>query len=217
MGYVKKHPYLPVYVSSDGKVFSEDGNEVVYKLNKITGYLTTNVPGYHTRNIHRLVAETLVPNPDPENKTHVNHVDGIKLNNSDGNLEWVTPSENSLHAYREGLRTDNRQLEIRDIRDNSVYSFYSLQELARFLGVNASKIHEWLTASKPIPFLGLWDIREKDGEWKNVTVADLQDRLFARNRNSVIVARFDNNPKAFIYGSPKEAIEREKLTKKTTH
>lgn len=45
---------------------------------------------------HRLVAIHFIDNP--ENKPHINHIDGDKLNYDLLNLEWVTQTENNRHA-----------------------------------------------------------------------------------------------------------------------
>lgn len=69
-----------------------------------TGYLTVTLcRGGEQRpvGVHRLVAETFIPNPD--NKPQVNHIDGCKTNNKASNLEWCTAKENSDHAWRLGL------------------------------------------------------------------------------------------------------------------
>lgn len=58
--------------------------------------------GYkETFKVHRIVAQCfLIPIKD---KTHVNHKDGNKSNNSIDNIEWCNRSENVIHAIKTGL------------------------------------------------------------------------------------------------------------------
>ena len=48
--------------------------------------------------VHDIIADAFIPNPD--NKPYVNHKDENKLNNSVGNLEWCTTSENNNYGTR---------------------------------------------------------------------------------------------------------------------
>ena len=57
--------------------------------------------------IHRLVAKTFIENEN--NYPCINHIDGDKLNNYVGNLEWCTYSENNYHAYKIGLKSAYQQ------------------------------------------------------------------------------------------------------------
>ena len=101
--------------------------------------------GKKTKSIHRLVALAFLPNP--ENKAHVNHIDGDGRNNKLENLEWNTPSENNLHAYRLGLnksvgekhpKTSLYSDEVKAIK--LLHGVKSLAELSEFFNVSKSTI-----------------------------------------------------------------------------
>jgi hypothetical protein len=60
--------------------------------------------------VHRLVAEAFIDNDDK--KSEVNHKNGIKDDNHISNLEWVTSSENQIHAYDNDLKKANIKYEV---------------------------------------------------------------------------------------------------------
>lgn len=94
-------------------------------------------------NVHRLVALTFLANDF--NKSEVNHKDGNKINNNISNLEWVTASENQLHAFKYGLQKsktgkDNKQskaVKQLDLNGNVIRIFDSLKQIKRELGYNS--------------------------------------------------------------------------------
>jgi hypothetical protein len=91
--------------TEDGKLFSVRSNRFLSLNLKPNGYVYAefNVMGKISYiRVHRIIAETFIPNP--ENKEQVNHIDGDKSNNHISNLEWVTQSENALHAIKTGLQ-----------------------------------------------------------------------------------------------------------------
>lgn len=90
-------------VSNLGNVFSVyNGMQLKPFMND--RYLVVDLFAYTVRQriaVHRMVAIAFIENPD--NKEYVNHINGNKLNNRVDNLEWVTASENSIHAVATGL------------------------------------------------------------------------------------------------------------------
>jgi hypothetical protein len=103
-------------ITSDGKVFSHNQNKYLIPclFKKPDGYLGISLchkGKTFQRSIHRLVALAYIPNP--ENKSQVNHINGIKSDNRVENLEWVTSHENSKHAFALGLsKISNKTREI---------------------------------------------------------------------------------------------------------
>lgn len=85
--------------------------ERILKGTNHKGYrrVTLNLNGYHHKLVHRLVADTFLPNP--ENKAQVNHKDFNTSNNKVENLEWNTELENVTHAVR-GNRLNDRNCEL---------------------------------------------------------------------------------------------------------
>lgn len=89
--------------------------------------------------VHRLVAGAFLPEPNGE--LEVNHKNGIKTDNNVDNLEYVTRSENQLHAVRNGLthQRDRRKLnndQVRFVRNTS----FTCKRLSEILGVSVSLI-----------------------------------------------------------------------------
>ncbi len=66
---------------------------------------------------HRVIALTWCDNP--ENKQTVNHKNGIKDDNRADNLEWLTLSENHLHAHRTGLHKGTKPMQGRKHSDET--------------------------------------------------------------------------------------------------
>lgn len=64
------------------------------------GYLKVSLRDKNI-SLHRLVAMAFIPNP--ESKPQVNHIDGIKSNCKESNLEWCTNAENHKHKCENGL------------------------------------------------------------------------------------------------------------------
>lgn len=89
------HPRFPLYCTSCGLVFSAKTGKPRSQWTTRGGYKQIAV-GRTSYMVHRLIADTFVPNP--EKKPFINHKNGKKDDNRSENLEWCTQLENVRHA-----------------------------------------------------------------------------------------------------------------------
>ena len=83
--------------------------------------------------VHRLIAIAYIPNPDdlPE----VNHIDSNRENYALSNLEWVSRSDNQLHAYAHGSATQAHRRKLSEEEYLEVFELF-------LKGISFAKIME---------------------------------------------------------------------------
>ena len=145
--------YLNYYITKDGNVINNKTNRKLKLFKDGKGYYQIclcNKGKIKKFRINRLVAKAFISNPN--NLPQVNHINGIKTDNRVENLEWVTPSENLLHAYKIGLKTithknikASKLANSKIVLDTETGIFYnSAKEASILLGINKKTLYSYL-------------------------------------------------------------------------
>ena len=119
----------------DSRIYSNRVRRFMSTQKNTYGYesVTLHINNKHKRYfVHRLVAQLFLENNDPAKK-FVNHKDSDITNNNLSNLEWVTPKQNSQHAFAKGLlRT--RAVSQHDLKGNYICTYNSMVEATVAMG-----------------------------------------------------------------------------------
>jgi hypothetical protein len=199
------------FVSKNGDVFSNKDNEFVQQVDS-NGYRQVTLSGV-TIGVHRLMGLTFHGIPENYEQLDVNHKDGNKSNNWWENLEWATRSENCIHAYKTGLRTDNTPILVRDLRTDEITRHYSLQDCARRFNCNGALIYQRL--KKPGIFKRYYVLIRDGGSWPSFTKADIP--VQQNKHQTVLIATSCETGETFIFDGYKNAGEIMKVNPETLY
>ena len=131
-------------ISSFGNVKNKKTNKIIKGDINNAGYKRVTFGNKHYF-IHRLVAKYFCKGY--KDGLIVNHIDGNKTNNNMNNLEWVTRSENDLHAFKLKLRkvypcTFKHRIIKYDLNTNEIICIYdNTKECEKDLKVARTNIY----------------------------------------------------------------------------
>lgn len=138
-GYYQISSYGRVRNVKIGNILTGDINNIGYK--RVCLYAPVKKRFF----VHRLVAYHFCEGY--QDNLVVNHKDGNKQNNKADNLEWVTRSQNDLHAYKLNLRQQHpcqfkHRIIACDINSGDIIKIYNnVQECCDDLTVARSNIY----------------------------------------------------------------------------
>lgn len=144
-GFEKIPNFEGYFIDRFGNVFSEFQGKIL-KPFKRSNYLTVRLQeGKDVKNclLHRLVAQTFIPNPD--NLPEIDHIDGDTTNNIVENLRWVTRKQNQNNPISADRRkksiTEKQGVKVAAIHNGKVFKeFDSISEAARKMKLQATNI-----------------------------------------------------------------------------
>ena len=113
------------YISDYGDIFSIYKNKIINPYITKHSYYRIGLKDNKKYLIHRLVAETFIPNP--ENKPQVNHINGNKQDNRVENLEWIKKAEHVAMHNGQNVTIDGIE-------------YGSLRKAAEGSGINRARI-----------------------------------------------------------------------------
>lgn len=141
-------------ISNLGRIYSKK-RKVCLKIRRLgnSGYYQVRLfkdGRYIYKNLHRLIAETFIPNPN--NYKTVNHINGNKLDNRISNLEWMDESDQQYHALMTGLKRHTKHTltkgEIWKCYELYFVDKFTVKELAEYFNTRTQQISKLISGQR---------------------------------------------------------------------
>jgi len=149
---MKEHPTLKgYYVTEDGEVWSYWRTRGKSKGRGVDSYIDYTLPPRlrktptrpdgrshltikgKTYKVHRLVAETYLPNPN--NLPEVNHIDENPTNNHVSNLEWCNRQYNAEYSL-------SKNIYLLEVKTNKVFTVFNITQWCKKNNVDLSTLYK---------------------------------------------------------------------------
>ena len=130
------HIYTDYLITEEGDVYSTKYGKLKKKkqCTDTRGYKILDLYNNGKRKtykVHRLVAQTYIPNPD--NLPQVNHIDEDKTNNNVSNLEWCNNQYNTEYSRAKSYIVEN-------VRTGERQTMHNLNAFCRQLGLSPGNL-----------------------------------------------------------------------------
>lgn len=156
---------------------------------EVTGYKTVRLKvGFSKTQVrtHRLLGMVFIGRPSRHldkdfSQLEINHIDGVKTNNSLDNLEWCNELENTTHAYMNGKLDFNRKPIIaRDVRTGVETTYESIAICEKAFDIKPGQLATHLASKYAGTKTKNWHVfkRPETVGWPQIPKADVVENTW---------------------------------------
>jgi len=156
-------------------------------------------------NRHRLLALAWLDYPANVDKLEVNHINGIRGDDRIDNLEWVTQSQNALHAYAIGLNKGSNHIPVlvRNAVTKQIFEYSTITYCGEALGVSTATIMHRMYTPGQLLFTGNLQFKLKNDPtpWREIIDLELENPERKMPRPVLVRNVFTNEIKRYDTGA----------------
>ena len=186
-------------ISKQGEVFSVKSNKFIKPLDTGRGYkhyilfINGSRKAYFR---HKLLAITFISNPD--NKSEVDHINGIAGDDRLENLRWVTRKENVQYWHNEQKVKLRKPLLVRDLVNNVDLNFNNHLEAAKHLNVHRYEVLRRLNCKFGVVFKDKTQVKWLDDNRELPFIEDI-DKSIKEHQRINAVKLYNHITKEMVY------------------